>query len=36
MLLAPLTTAQIIITDHATPIATLDELRELGIQVIQA
>ncbi len=36
MLLAPLTAAQIIITDHATPETILDELRELGIEVIQA
>jgi DeoR/GlpR family transcriptional regulator of sugar metabolism len=36
MLLAPLTAAQIIITDQATPDTILDQLRDLGIQVIQA
>ncbi len=36
MLVAPVTAAQIIITDQATPQTTIDELRELSIQVIQA
>jgi DeoR/GlpR family transcriptional regulator of sugar metabolism len=36
MLIAPITVAQIIITDQKTPRTTLDELQALGIQVIQA
>jgi DeoR/GlpR family transcriptional regulator of sugar metabolism len=36
MLLAPLTAAQIIITDQNTPSTTLDELQALGIQAIRA
>jgi DeoR/GlpR family transcriptional regulator of sugar metabolism len=36
MLVAPVTAAQVIITDKATPQIIIDELREKGIQVIQA
>jgi DeoR/GlpR family transcriptional regulator of sugar metabolism len=35
MLIAPVTSAQMIITDQATPQEILDELQKLGIQVIQ-
>lgn len=36
MLVAPVSAAQIIITDQATPQSTVDQLRDLGIQVTQA
>ncbi|MEA3441842.1 MAG: DeoR/GlpR family DNA-binding transcription regulator [Chloroflexota bacterium] len=36
MLVAPVTAAQVIITDQATPQTIIDELREKGIRVIQA
>jgi DeoR/GlpR family transcriptional regulator of sugar metabolism len=36
MLVAPATAAQVIITDQGTPVDMIDELRERGLQVIQA
>jgi len=36
MLVAPVSAAQIIITDQVTPVTIVDQLKELGIQVIRA